>query len=61
MLNRVGVRVPPFAQLKQTIDRFEWDHPEKLDRDLVDRLIALDFVDRDETCCSRAAVVSARP
>lgn len=32
----------------KTIDRFEWEHPEKIDRALVERLVELDFVDRGE-------------
>ena len=32
----------------KTLDRFEWEHPEKIDRALVERLVALDFVDRGE-------------
>ncbi len=30
------------------MDRFDWNHPEKIDRALVDRLGELDFVDRGE-------------
>lgn len=30
------------------MDRFDWSHPEKIDRALVERLIELDFVDRAE-------------
>jgi DNA replication protein DnaC len=30
------------------IDRFDWSHPEKIDRALVERLVELDFVDRGE-------------
>ncbi|HVV86626.1 MAG TPA: ATP-binding protein [Kofleriaceae bacterium] len=30
------------------LDRFDWNHPEKLDRALVDRLVELDFIDRGE-------------
>jgi DNA replication protein DnaC len=29
----------------KSIDRFEWDWPTTIDRDLIDRLLALDFVD----------------
>ena len=32
----------------KTMDRFDWSHPEKIDRALVERLIELDFVDRGE-------------
>jgi DNA replication protein DnaC len=32
----------------KTLDRFEWEHPEKIDRALVERLVELDFVDRGE-------------
>jgi DNA replication protein DnaC len=30
------------------IDRFDWSHPEKVDRSLVERLLELDFIDRGE-------------
>ncbi len=43
------------------LDRFDWNHPEKIDRALVDRLVELDFVDRGENVLlSRAAVAWAR-
>ena len=32
----------------KTFDRFDWDHPEKIDRPLIERLNELDFVDRAE-------------
>ena len=32
----------------KTLDRFDWNHVEKIDRPLVERLIELDFVDRGE-------------
>jgi DNA replication protein DnaC len=32
----------------KTIDRFDWAHPEKIDRTLVERLVELDFVDGGE-------------
>ncbi len=32
----------------KTLDRFDWNHPEKIDRALIDRLVALDFIDRGE-------------
>jgi DNA replication protein DnaC len=32
----------------KTLDRFDWNHPEKIDRALLDRLFELDFVDRGE-------------
>lgn len=30
------------------LDRFDWSHPEKIDRALIERLMALDFVERRE-------------
>lgn len=30
------------------LDRFDWNHPEKIDRALIERLVELDFVDRGE-------------
>jgi DNA replication protein DnaC len=30
------------------MDRFDWSHPEKIDRALVERLLDLDFIDRGE-------------
>jgi DNA replication protein DnaC len=30
------------------LDRFDWDHPEKIDRALIERLLELEFVDRAE-------------
>ena len=30
------------------LDRFDWNHPEKIDRALIERLAELDFVDRSE-------------
>jgi DNA replication protein DnaC len=32
----------------KTIDRFDWAHPEKIDRALVERLLELEFIDRGE-------------
>jgi DNA replication protein DnaC len=32
----------------KTLDRFDWDHPEKIDRPLIERLFELEFVDRGE-------------
>ncbi len=32
----------------KTIDRFDWDHPEKIDRPLIERLFELEFIDRGE-------------
>ena len=32
----------------KTLDRFDWNHPEKIDRALIERLVELDFVDRGE-------------
>ena len=32
----------------KTIDRFDWDHPEKIDRNLIERLLDVDFVDQAE-------------
>lgn len=32
----------------KTLDRFDWDHPEKIDRGLIERLLELEFVDRAE-------------
>lgn len=32
----------------KTQDRFDWDHPEKIDRPLIERLFELEFVDRAE-------------
>ena len=32
----------------KTMDRFDWDHPEKIDRPLIERLGELEFVDRGE-------------
>lgn len=32
----------------KTLDRFDWDHPEKIDRPLIERLQELEFVDRGE-------------
>lgn len=32
----------------KALDRFDWNHPEKIDRALVERLVELDFVDRGE-------------
>jgi len=32
----------------KTLDRFDWDHPEKIDRPLIERLLELEFVDRGE-------------
>lgn len=32
----------------KTIDRFDWNHPEKIDRVLIERLVGLEFVDRGE-------------
>jgi DNA replication protein DnaC len=32
----------------KTIDRFDWAHPEKIDRALIERLLELDFVEQGE-------------
>lgn len=32
----------------KTIDRFDWSHPEKIERPLVERLLGLDFVEQGE-------------
>lgn len=32
----------------KTLDRFDWNHPEKIDRPLVERLVELEFVDGGE-------------
>ena len=32
----------------KTIDRFDWDHPEKIDRPLIERLFELEYIDRGE-------------
>src|SRR5262249_13904138 len=32
----------------KTIDRFDWSHPEKIERVLVERLLELDFVEKGE-------------
>jgi len=32
----------------KTLDRFDWNHPEKIDRVLIERLVGLEFVDRGE-------------
>jgi DNA replication protein DnaC len=32
----------------KTFDRFDWSHPEKIDRPLVERMLELDFVERGE-------------
>jgi DNA replication protein DnaC len=32
----------------KTQDRFDWDHPEKIDRPLIERIFELEFVDRAE-------------
>ncbi len=32
----------------KTADRFDWSHPEKIDRALVERMLELDFVDQGE-------------
>jgi DNA replication protein DnaC len=32
----------------KTLDRFDWNHPEKIDRALIERLVELEFVDRGE-------------
>lgn len=32
----------------KTMDRFDWDHPEKIDRPLIEQLVELEFVDRGE-------------
>jgi len=37
----------------KTIDRFDWAHPRKIDRSLVERLLALDFVARGENVLLR--------
>jgi DNA replication protein DnaC len=35
------------------IDRFDWSHPRKIDRDLIDRLLAVDFVARGDNLLCR--------
>lgn len=35
------------------LDRFDWNHPEKIDRALIERLVELDFVDRGENVLLR--------
>ena len=37
----------------KTLDRFDWAHPRKLDRALVDRLLSLDFMTRGENVLLR--------
>ncbi len=37
----------------RSLDRFDWEHPRKIDRDLVDRLLQLDFVSRGENVLLR--------
>jgi DNA replication protein DnaC len=32
----------------KTLDRFDWAHPEKIDRPMIERLVELEFVDRGE-------------
>jgi DNA replication protein DnaC len=32
----------------KTLDRFDWEHPEKIDRALIEKLLELEFVDRGE-------------
>lgn len=32
----------------KTLDRFDWNHVEKIDRNLIDKLVELEFVDRGE-------------
>ena len=32
----------------KTFERFDWNHPEKIDRALIERLVELEFVDRGE-------------
>jgi DNA replication protein DnaC len=32
----------------KTLDRFDWEHPEKIDRALIEKLVELEFVDRGE-------------
>lgn len=32
----------------KTLDRFDWSHPEKIDRALIERLLELDFVEQGE-------------
>ena len=32
----------------KTLDRFDWNHPERIDRALIERLVELEFVDRGE-------------
>jgi DNA replication protein DnaC len=32
----------------KTLDRFDWAHPEQIDRALIERLVELEFVDRGE-------------
>lgn len=35
------------------IDRFQWDHPRKIDRALIEQLLALDFIDRGDNILLR--------
>lgn len=35
------------------IDRFQWDHPRKIDRPLIEQLLALDFIDRGDNILLR--------
>jgi DNA replication protein DnaC len=37
----------------KSLDRFEWDWPKTIDRDLVERLVALDFVDAKQNVLLR--------
>jgi DNA replication protein DnaC len=39
----------------KTLDRFDWEHPEKIDRALVERLLELEFVDRGENVLFKGA------
>ncbi len=37
----------------KSLDRFDWAHPRKIDRSLVERLLQLDFIDRGENILLR--------
>src|SRR5215813_9821640 len=37
------------------LDRFDWSHPKEIDRDLVERLLQLDFVERGENVLLKGA------
>ena len=37
------------------LDRFDWSHPKEIDRDLVERLLQLDFIERGENVLVKGA------